>query len=294
MRLTTSLLIYILFLAVSFSQTNEIPNSLTLDQAVELALSRNQDIISAQKEVEKAKGTVGEARSAALPQLNFTATANHYDNYYAFLSGSGLTGEMYGLTYSFSQVISSFGRVSNALLGAKIYVQLAETKLESTRRTVTYQVTKSYNDVLLMQELVRVQQEAVDLAESHLRMAQLRYEQGVGSEFEMLRAQVRVANLQPALINAKNNLTLAKQNLNANLNIQPEQSIDINGTLNYTDYIPSSDTAWQIAQLHRPDLRILYQTKQINEVQLKYYRAGYRPNLYLVGEWDRQRANFSY
>ncbi|MDI6784340.1 MAG: TolC family protein [bacterium] len=293
MKSVTGLFAFIILVTSAFAQrTVEIPKSLTLDQVVELALSRNQDIVSAVKEVDKAKATVGEARSAALPQVNFEADATHIDNYNAAYTGESVQGDRYSASVTLSQAVSTFGRIANALRGAKLYVQFAESKLELTKQAVTFQATKAFYAVLLAQELVKVNQEALAISESHLRMAQLRFEQGVGSEFEMLRAKVRVANLQPGLIAAKNNFTLAKQNLNALLNIAPEQAIEIIGALDYTDYLPASDIAWQIAQRNRPDLRILEQSKQIAEVQLKYYKAGYRPNLYLVGNFSDQRVKF--
>jgi HAE1 family hydrophobic/amphiphilic exporter-1 len=293
MKTITGLLLFFLFTTISFSQSVEIPNSLTLEQSVELALTRNRDIVSAQKEVDKAKATVGAARSAAFPQLNLQADATHVKDINKAYSGESVDSEQYGVTATLSQAVSTFGRVSNALRGAKIYVQLAKSKLELTKQLITFQVTKSFYDVLLAQELVTVNQEALEIAISHERNAQLRFEQGVGSEFEMLRAQVRVANLQPGLIAAKDNLILAKQNFNTLLNIAPEPPIELNGKLDYSDYLPSSDTAWQVAQLSRSDLQILNQSKQIAEVQLNYYKAGYRPNLYLVGNVSDQLVKYS-
>ncbi|MCX7918704.1 MAG: TolC family protein [bacterium] len=272
----------------------DIPASLTLDQAVELALARNQDIVSAQKEVEKAKATVREARSAALPQLNLQADALHLVDADKVYSGEEMSSEQYSISATLNQAVSTFGRVSNALRGAKLYVQLAESKLAVTKQAVTFQITKAFYDVLLAKQLVAVNQEALEIAQSHFRSAQLRYEQGVGSEFEMLRAQVRVANLEPGLIAANNNLVLAKQNFNTLLNIPPEQPIELIGELVYTDYLPNSETAWEVAQRNRPDLLILKQMQQIAEVQLNYYKAGYRPNLYLVGNVTDQQVKYGY
>jgi outer membrane protein len=291
--LNAFILLFVIGTIGAFAQPQtELPTSLTVDQAIELALSRNQDVVSAVKEVDKAKATVGEARSAALPQVNFEADAAHVDNYNTVYSGETIRSEQYSATVTLSQALSTFGRVDNALRGAKIYVQLADSKLELTKQTVIFQITQAFYDVLLAQELVKVNQQALDIAESHLRTAQLRYEQGMGSEFEMLRAKVRVANLEPGLIAAKNQVVLSKQNLNAILNIAPEQPIDFTGDLSYTEYLPSSDTAWQIAQRNRPDLHILNQSKQIAEVTLKYYQAGYRPNLYLVANYSDQLVKF--
>ncbi|MFB3897585.1 MAG: TolC family protein [bacterium] len=293
MKLKLGLILCLICSVGSIAQPQtELPASLTVEQAVELSLSRNQDVVTAVKDVDKAKATVGEARSAALPQVNFEADATHVDNYNTAYSGDTVRSEQYSAIVSFSQALSTFGRVDNALRGAKIYVQLAESKLELAKQTVTFQVTQAFYDVLLAQELITVNRQAIDIAESHLHTAQLRYEQGTGSEFEMLRAKVRVANLQPGLIAANNQLVLAKQNLNAILNIAPEQPITFIGKLSYTDYLPSSDSAWQVAQQYRPDLRILNQSKQIAEVQLKYYKAGYRPNLYLVANYTDQLVKF--
>ena len=219
MKPLTGLFIIFILTSIGFSQATETAGSLMLNQAVELALTRNQDIVSAQKEVEKAKATVGEARSAAFPQLNLQADATHVKDINKAYSGESVDSEQYGVSATLSQAVSTFGRVSNALRGAKVYVQLAESKLELSKQLITFQVTKSFYDVLLAQELVNVNQEALIIAVSHERNAQLRFEQGVGSEFEMLRAQVRVANLQPGLIIATDNLILAKQNFNTLLNI---------------------------------------------------------------------------
>ena len=80
--------------------------------------------------------------------------------------------------------------------------------------------TKFYN-VLLAREKVKVQEENVALFQRQLQDAQNQFKAGAVSNFEVLRAQVALANAQPDLIAARNNFRIAIEQLRQSLGVQP-------------------------------------------------------------------------
>ena len=56
--------------------------TLTLDQAIAIALGNNSDILLGRQEVNKASSKVGEARAGLVPSVTAAAGVNYYRGYY--------------------------------------------------------------------------------------------------------------------------------------------------------------------------------------------------------------------
>ena len=66
-----------------------------------------------------------------------------------------------------------------------------------------------FYDALLAREQIEVERQNVQYLQKQLETAQDRFEAKTVSKFDVLRAEVELANAQPALISAKNNYRIA-------------------------------------------------------------------------------------
>jgi TolC family type I secretion outer membrane protein len=273
------------------TKNQDIPETLTLDQAIDYALQNNTDVQSQKQAIQVSKAEYIQARSAIFPQLNLGAEGERLDNVSASTTSGAKVDELFS-TISLSQELFTFGKLGYAIKYEKIAIQIEETQLEDTTQGITLSVTSVFYDVLLQQELVRVSVEALQDAEDHLKESKLRFNQGVSTQFDVTQAEVNVANQKPALIAARNNLIQARQNLNEYLNLPPNTNIDIIGKLDFVEYLPDSDKDWQIARDNRPDLKIQKLTVQQNEAELSLKHALYFPTIAANGDYTLQSNRY--
>jgi outer membrane protein TolC len=253
--------IFVFILAVSaWAQTpvqtaadTAIPGSLTLEEAVNLAYNRNPDIKTQQETIKVAKAQYVQSRADWLLKVDLTVEDMHVDNAGATVS-DGLTGNELFSTIEASQPVLTFGKFENATKGAKAYFQNQEALMDSVRQSIRYQVTAAYYNVLLQDALAKVNEEALKIAEDHLKQAQVRFDQGVNTEFDVTRAKVDVANAKTDYITASNNLIKAKQSLNQLFHLPPDSEIQLKDSLQYAAYKPVVDKLWDTAKVHRPEL----------------------------------------
>ena len=82
--------------------------------------------------------------------------------------------------------------------------------MRNTIDQVIATVRQQFYTVILNKALIGVQEESVSLLESQLKDQQNRFEAGTVPRFNVLQAEVALANQQPALITARNNFRIAQ------------------------------------------------------------------------------------
>lgn len=194
----------------------------TLEKAIALALEQNRDILIADEDRTKADAQVGEARSDAFPQI--TATGQYTRNVkkpVLFLppdnpfnpSGSTVVFEIgsdnaYAMGASISQTLYS-RKVGVALDIAGTYRDYTEESFRATQQDVVCQVKKSFYLVLLAQKLVDANRQGLDVVRANFENVGTQYRHGNAAEFDLLRAEVQLANTEPLLTSAENTLALS-------------------------------------------------------------------------------------
>ena len=88
--------------------------------------------------------------------------------------------------------------------------------LRDTIDQVIATVRQQFYQVILNKALIGVQEESVHLLEAQLKDQQNRFEAGTVPRFNVLQAEVALANQQPALITARNNYRIAQLQLAKN------------------------------------------------------------------------------
>ena len=208
---------------------------LTWDEAWRLARKQNATVLSAHENVTLAREQVNEARSGALPSLNLGGVyTRNLKTPVFFFEGQpiriGLDNE-YVAQLQLTQPIWVAGKVGTALRAARSYMKQSEAGVSQTLQDVRVQLAQTFYGVILARELVTTAHTALDRATQHRDQARLMYEQGVVSEYDKLRAEVQVANLEPPLLTARSQHALAKENLRRLLNLDPAADIEVVGSL---------------------------------------------------------------
>jgi outer membrane protein TolC len=279
---------------------------LTVEDAIDLALENNESYRSAKKELDKANNRIYEVRASALPQLSadFTVLRNWElpsfvieleDDQGEVQKISARSGSYYNWisALTITQPIYSGGAVFAAWSIAKMYKEFTQNQLNQKTSELKLDVIEAYYGVVMADELLRVAQQTVDLAEANLDVVKKMEIQGTVSDFEVLMAEVRLANVKPRLIEAKAGAKLAHQALNSLIGLGLNDEIDVIWDMDSTLYfVPDYDLDSLKSAVfnNRPEMIMMRLQSQMYKKNISVARSGYRPkiNFLTTFQWQAQ------
>jgi outer membrane protein TolC len=211
---------------------------LTVDEAVTLGLQNDETFLIAKEDLERAAGQIREAWAGALPKLSFDARYTRAieipERIISLPEDMGGTQKFkmgtnhdYAFGLTLTQPLYVGGKVGAALKIAKYYRQMSEARLKQAENDVVYEIKSAFFHARLAEDVVGVYQDAVNQADLNLANARKLFDQGMAAEFDVLRAEVELANLKPQLIKAQNDVILAGINLKNRLGISPEETLEL-------------------------------------------------------------------
>lgn len=288
--------------ALSFlpGQAQEAPLVLTLEQALEIALSENPTVKVAEQEIEKTEYARKGAYAALFPQIDFSAS---YDRtikkqvmYFDNQSVPVGTDNNYSLGFSAAMPLVN-AQLWKSLDISALDVELAVEQARSSKIDMVNQVKKSFFAVLLAKDSYEVFLESYHNAMENYLDIERKYNQGLIAEYDLIRADVTVKNTEPDVFQAENALALAKWQLKALMAVDLDLNIECQGELTdyetdmYTDYVSSDTNLVENSSLVQMDI----QTEQLQET-LKMQKYEYIPTLSLTTnyQWISMNDNFKF
>jgi outer membrane protein TolC len=274
------------------------PTPLSLQQAEELALSRNEQVLIAREEIERTKGLVREIRAQSLPSLDvdYTYTRNLQQPVIFFNQNGEIQQIRIGsnndnnLHLGVEQKL--FSRAVTAASRAAVIAQdVSRFGLEATGEDLTLQVRRAYYAALVNDALVKVQEEALQQAQRRLRQVEQFLQVGTAAEFDRLTAQVEVDNIQPLLIQASNDYELSLNGLKRLVGIPLDQPIGLTDSLTYEPVGLSLAQAQDRALAQRDDLRRQNATVLLQQQAVVVERAASFPELTLNLDLTRRASS---
>jgi len=188
--------------------------ALSLEASVLYGLEHSTAARLARLDEDIARTQVGQAGSLALPQVTLDAAYRRLDELQEIDLGEGSAPlgslDNYEVTAGVSQLLSGRGQVSAALRAARLARDHADAARRATDAGLVRDITVQFYGLLLADERVAVQAASVEQLRSYAQQTESRQQHGAVSEFELLTAQVRLANEQPKLIEARNQRELAR------------------------------------------------------------------------------------
>lgn len=185
-----------------------------------------------------------------------------------------------------SQLLFQGGKVGAGLRGARAYERASTQQLEQTRQEIVYRTRQSYLNAIYAERLVSIAESGQELSREQLRRVELNQRVGGAADYDLLRAQVEVANQEPTVIQARNNRDIAMLRLRALVNIPTETPIELDpGVLVSSDSLVEVD--WNVISglSSRPSVAAAEANVEVRRQAVNFYRGemwpAFRFNLYL-------------
>ena len=233
------LLLTIVFCACSM--ISHAQNKITLDEAIEIALSESNSIKIAEMTIEKTGYAQKGAYSALYP--NISATGNYQRTLKKQVMVMEMNGQPMSIEVGTANNVTAGLSAAMPLVNAQLWqslklsaldVELAVEQARSSRISMVSQVKQAFYSVLLAKEAYSVYKEVYDNAQKNFEDIEKKYNVGKASEFEYLRAKVNVNNSEPEVYSAENAVVLAIWQLKAIMGVDLNTEIDVEGAL--SDY----------------------------------------------------------
>lgn len=199
----------------------------TLQQALEIAGSNNRDLQAAQLTVERSRAFVREALAAEYPQLNLSTGYTNRGNYVlsnepdSQFPRDNNTNNISG-TLSLDYNLFTFGLRPARIRAAEEQLRFDQLDFERISEELRLSVSTDYYNLQQADESVRIERSAVTNAQASLRDAQALEQAGVGTRFDVLQAQVQLAQAQQRLTEALNQQRIRRRQLATRLGIADE------------------------------------------------------------------------
>ena len=197
-------------------QRNPKVPDLTIQDAITTALQKNPDILGAVQELNTTSGRFISIRSQIIPQVTLKSNYGYTTrelNYVNDLGAPNVNNEQWGVNVEFSQLLFDGGAVIAGIRATLSDEVQSYYRLRAVIDRTISDVKINFYEVLLNRALIIANKQSVDLLAEQLKDQQNRYEAGTVPRFNVLQAEVALANAKPPLIEAENNYRVSMYRL---------------------------------------------------------------------------------
>lgn len=252
--------------------------SLTLDDAISLALRDNRDVMLKAEEAKKAKAAIVEARASLSPSLAVSGGWSDTRGLYS-KDVSAYAGQVQA-----KQTLYAGGRIINAIKAGEYAYTASEAALDKTKQDLILSVKQAFYALLLGNELVSVNKGILDNTKEHMDAVRARYEAGQASESDILRIESSLSNVIQASAAAQSQAEAAAAMLRNLLYLDNEIKITPAAKFTYEPRELAYDTAFLKAMESRPEIRQVEAQRNAALKNMEAAKAGTRPTIY--ASWD--------
>ncbi|MBQ8778949.1 MAG: TolC family protein [Alistipes sp.] len=260
------------------------PLVLTLEQALQIALSESPTVKIADQTIEAKKYAKKGTYSSLWPDISASGTYQRYINKQTFHI-KGQTMEV-GTTNNMSAGVNAALPLVNAQLWKSLKlsamdVELAVEQARSSRVEMVEQVSKAFYQVLLAKDSYNVYKRVYDNAVENHKIVEKRYSVGAVSEYDFIRSKVTVSNAEPNVFEAENSIILALWQLKALLGLDLNKEIDCAGSLADFEPVMTSHIAHEASLANNSTMRQLDIQERMLEKSIEMKRSANLPSLAL-------------
>lgn len=272
---------------------------LTLQEAIDLALSENPTIKVADLEVERYDYVRKEMLGNLYPSLSASGTYT-----YAVVKSEISKG----LSFGADNTIAAAAEVGLPLVVPAVWRSIKMTKVQmenavelarASRIDMVNAVKKAYYNILLAEQSLAVLRSSEATVSKTVEDTRVQYEHGLASEYNLLTAEVQLSNLQPSIIQTANSIDIAKRLLKMYLSLPENIDIALVGTLDdFRDAILNGGEQLSTDVSENSTLKQLDIQAELLRQNLKLTQTSRMPTLAAFGQFaysgnDMQRPDFS-
>lgn len=284
-------------LSAQSAPSQPVPETLDLVTALQYALDNNYAIRQARERIKQQEGVVLEVSSRRIPNVSVGAAYQRNDRDIA--TSFPQDDSAWNIQIQARQAIYAGGGIDASVSSSKLVREAAILELQGVINDALLTVRTRFYDVLLARESIKVREQSVSLLQEQLQNAKNRFEAGASSSFEVLRAEVALANAQPALIQARNAFRLAIEELRQALGFVNTEGDNLKKVPEFVGELKAEATSFDLkssletARSNRPELARLSKLEEAREQGVRVARSSYLPSVDAVAGYQWRKTGMS-
>jgi len=259
--------IVLLLLVLGFAR------AITLEQAIELAKERANQIRLSELDIKKAEEEIKRARAGILPQVSVSYNYTYLGQDLAL----GFTPHnRQSAVLQLNQTIFN-KQVFELIKLANIQRELQSLIKEDVQRTLESQVKDLFYGLLYRKAIIKLQEENVNYWEENYRVVSAKFSVGVVPKVELLRARSQLEQAKAQLEQAKVDYLKALEDFKALLKL--EGDVEPEGTLELREFNPKEEELLQALKEKNSTLRVAKKSVELAQGTVELKRAQNFPTV---------------
>ncbi|WP_418627260.1 TolC family protein [Anaerosinus sp.] len=207
--------------------TFAMPLTLSIDEAIDMALKNNYNIKIAEKDEAKAQAALKSAKSQQDPSVSANVSMGITD-----VNDNGFERSNNN-NIRLSMPLYTGGKNELNIEKAKDSITASELALIRTKENTMLDTITAYYNVLEAEKIVAVDKETVDNYQEHLNDVKNLYQAGSTPKVDLLRSEVELVNAQQTLLKSQNSYDIAVSKLKNIIKFDSEDAIDLLDDVEY-------------------------------------------------------------
>jgi outer membrane protein TolC len=307
-RIPAFLLLVIVLAAACGRAEARQARTLTVREAVDLALKNSHSLESARSDADAATAALDQARTVRLPALSAQGSYTRLSDNVSALDLELPPGLDPGLSSTFeltaielnqihseidlSQPIFTGFRIGRSIDAARLAAEASRQEVRGAEVDAAYRVRQAFWGLVRAEAAVTALESAAEQMDAHRRDARNRLEAGAATNAEILQVRTRVLEIQADLVDARGAVRLARMELCRQTGLPLD-----------TDIAPAPDDAFPadpiagnqdpvgLALRNHPGLRALESRTAAMDARVGAVRADWYPEVRAFGRYQYSRPN---
>ncbi|MEE7625834.1 TolC family protein [Methylobacter sp. Wu8] len=274
-------------------------NAETLEDAWSSAINNNHQIKAAKADTSASEQQLHSAEGQRLPDLNVSSSYTQLSETPAAktqISGQTATFNMSQPGSVKAQAMASVpiftsGRISHNINAAEASLQAVQSNETTSALNIKMQVAEAYIAVLRMESALQVALSHVDALELHMKDVNNLFDQGMVARNDVLTVNVELANARQLVVQASNQLDIAKARYNQLLDRNLADEVKLAHQFPETPQGTLNELSGN-ALKQRPELVTLAQQIESLEQQAQSVKAALLPQVAVNGGYQYQENRY--
>jgi outer membrane protein len=301
MKMSKSFLYMQMFILFIFSAGWSQPLALDVNKCVEIALKNNDDLRIQQQQTIYAEEQVKQIKSTRLPQFGVSANYSWISDVMESDLSSHLSAlpfqvppitlrfgdyHNYAVDFTLTQPLYTGGQLSNSIKAVGKSLQAQKSSKKTVQNNLVYQIKQTYFSLVNAKQKRQLAELSIELINAHLKDVNNMHEQGLVPQNEVLKVEIKKAEMELVLNQADNGIELLKSSLLNLMGMDLGTEINIDEDLDFSPSSPSESDAVVQANKFRPELQTIEHNLGALSFMKKSAKGAYRPTIALVGNYE--------
>ncbi len=258
----------------------------TLEKCINYALANNIQVKQGVINTKYQQNQLTQSKIARLPNLygqvsqnwNFGKTltfpSNTYQDVNSAQSDLGVVTDL--------PIFSGF-QLSNNISMSDFNLKASLEDLEKAKNDISMNIASGYLEVLLAKDLIKVTQDQIEVTNLQIRQINAKVEAGSLAKGSLLEIQAQAAGEELNLVNAQNQLRLAKLRLTQLLEIESTENFDVSvpvlPEIMAQATLTQANDVFKTALLSRPEIKGAEYRLESSKYQLKSAQGALYPSI---------------